>query len=116
MKICSKCGDEHNRKDQRYCLFCHAEYMRENRPVYGELTDEQKKKDNCRSMAGVYLRREKLTREPCKYCGDKDSQMHHEDYDKPLFITWLCVLCHLGLHKKKNMGMTVEEIDAKYLS
>lgn len=28
MKPCSRCGTEHDRKGQRYCLTCHAAVMR----------------------------------------------------------------------------------------
>ena len=31
---------------------------------------------------------------PCETCGDIDSQSHHEDYTKPLEVTWLCQLHH----------------------
>jgi len=67
-----------------------------------KLTEEQKKKDNCRSYAGVYLRRGKITKSPCKECGDENSKMHHEDYDKPLEVTWLCRKCHLDLHNDEH--------------
>lgn len=63
------------------------------------LTPEQKIKDNCRSYAGVYLRRGKILKEPCKICGDLNSQMHHEDYSKPLLIQWYCRKHHLEHHK-----------------
>jgi hypothetical protein len=46
----------------------------------------------------VYLKRGKLTKQPCQVCGNPDSQMHHEDYDKPLDVTWLCLKHHLEKH------------------
>ena len=51
---CSKCDKPNDRRHigQRYCKSCHAEYSRENRPKYSELTEEHKMKDNCRSMSG----------------------------------------------------------------
>jgi hypothetical protein len=64
------------------------------------LTAEQRRKDNCRSIAGVYLRRGKIERKPCEECGDPDAQMHHPDYTKPLLVEWLCLTCHLILHRK----------------
>lgn len=114
MAVCNKCGNYHDRKKQRYCLLCQAEYMRENRPKYSELSVLQKKKADCRSYANVFLGRGNLTKEPCKYYGDEDSQMHHDDYDKPLEVEWLCRLCHLGFHTKINDGMTKNEINEKY--
>ena len=69
---------------------------------WARLTPEQKKKDNCRSYALVYMRRGKLIKTSCQKCGDQNSQMHHPDYDKPLEVEWLCRLCHLELHKKQR--------------
>lgn len=39
----------------------------------------------------------------CDGCGlEKKLYRHHEDYSKPLEITWLCKKCHLALHKKNR--------------
>lgn len=73
--------------------------MREFRKL-NPLTTEQQKKDNCRSYAGVYLRRGLIKKLPCQNCGSEKSQMHHPDYDKPLEIVWLCRPCHLTLHRE----------------
>jgi hypothetical protein len=73
-------------------------YMREWRKTH-PLTDEQKRKDRCRSYAKVYLKRGKLTREPCVVCGNDAAQMHHPDYGEPLDVVWLCRKHHLDLHK-----------------
>lgn len=67
------------------------------------LTPEQRRRDNCRSYANVYLRRGKIQRGPCVDCGVEpdefgDVEMHHADYSKPLEITWLCRDCHLDRH------------------
>ena len=75
----------------------HREYMRVWRKSH-PLNVEQKKRDSCRSYAGVYLRRGKIIRQPCQFCGNPNSEMHHPDYSKPLFIVWLCRACHLILH------------------
>lgn len=106
MKItCSKCEGylELDRIGlQRYCRPCHAENVRLNRSPYGLMTPEQRKKDNCRSYAGVYVRKGKLPRQPCEKCGNEKAEMHHEDYDKPLEVIWLCRTCHLDLHTQRN--------------
>lgn len=66
------------------------------------LTSEQKRRDNCRSYAGVYKRRGKLLQQPCERCLDPNSQMHHPDYAKPLSVVWLCRTCHLELHQQQT--------------
>lgn len=76
--------------------------MREWRKLH-PLTPEQTIKGNCRSYAGVYLRRGKIQKpDECSCCKDAPvEQMHHEDYGKPLEITWLCRDCHRELHVER---------------
>ena len=99
--ICNRCGKNPRRSEKEtWCKACHAEYMRINRPKHSELNDEQRKKANARSYANVYKRRGKLIQEDCIKCGNPESEMHHEDYDKPLEVTWLCRDCHLEYHEE----------------
>ena len=99
MKLSCSCGNP-LRPSQRNCLACHASSMRKHRAV-NPLSETQRAKDICRSYAQVYLRRGKITREPCSVCSSPVAQMHHEDYTKPLQIVWVCRPCHLALHKDK---------------
>lgn len=75
----------------------HRMYMRKWRKDH-PLTPEQRYKDICRSYARVYLVRGHFGKKPCEVCGDKNSEMHHDDYDKPLKVRWLCRKHHLGFH------------------
>jgi hypothetical protein len=86
-----------------WCNACRADYMRDWRKR-NPLTPEQRKKDIARSYAGVYFRRGKIKRTPCKVCGDPNSQMHHPDYSKPLAVEWLCKRCHLAEHRNEATG------------
>ena len=104
MAKCSMCGGEFTRgKSNGYCRACHAKYMREYRPRHSALSDEQRAKANCRSYANVYLSRGSISKQPCVTCGSPESQMHHDDYSKPLDITWLCRPCHLALHNEYSL-------------
>jgi len=69
-----------------------------------KMTPDQKKKDSCRSYANVYLSRGKLVKEHCQVCGEKKVEMHHEDYNKPLEIKWLCREHHLKIHVEHYNG------------
>ena len=82
--------------------------MREWRKTH-PLTGEQRRKDNARSYAGVYLRRGKITKKTCQECGSTDSEMHHPDYDRPLLVWWLCRPCHLALHRGEICPWDEEE-------
>lgn len=98
-KICSNAECVNSpREGQRYCKDCHAEYMRKNRKRHSELTTEQKKKANARSYLNVYIKRGKIIRKPCEKCGAGHTEGHHEDYNKPLEVIWLCRECHLDIH------------------
>ncbi len=95
-----KCGNKVRGLNQRNCSDCHNAYQRGWRLTH-KPTEEQKFKDNCRSYASTYKKRGKLIQEPCNVCGAIESEMHHEDYSKPLLIAWLCRTHHLQLHKFK---------------
>lgn len=83
---------------RRACRECRNISSRAVRPKHRDLSFEEKVKANARSYANVYLKRGLLIKQPCNLCGSPDSQMHHEDYTKPLKVDWLCRPCHLKLH------------------
>lgn len=96
---CSICGQP-SRKNQRYCRECHNSYMRKWRKTH-KPTSLQRKKSNARAYARVYMLRGKLQKgHSCEDCGWPQVEMHHEDYDKPLEVTWLCRACHEIRHNK----------------
>lgn len=99
MELCVKCKEKERAKNKKYCKDCHNAYMREWRKN-NPLSEDQKKRDRCRSYASVYLKRGKIEKRTCIICGSPNSEMHHKDYNKPLEVIWLCRSCHNNQHKE----------------
>jgi hypothetical protein len=72
--------------------------MRAHRPRHSELTDEQRRKANCRSYSGTLQTRGVLIAQPCEVCG-APAEKHHPDYSDPRRVEWLCPPCHRTLHQ-----------------
>lgn len=74
--------------------------MRRTRPRHRDLSDEDRRRANARAYLNVYVRRGKVQRGPCSRCGTtKNVHGHHEDYDRPLDVIWLCARCHRLRHR-----------------
>lgn len=53
------------------------------------------------------VRSKKIIPGPCEICGTKKVDGHHEDYNRPYDVKWLCRSCHLALHRYKNDPLNV---------
>lgn len=50
-----------------------------------------------------------LIKTPCEKCGEKQVQAHHEDYEQPLKVNWLCRRCHMRLHPAHHLTGSLPE-------
>ncbi len=52
-----------------------------------------------RVLLGNALRDGRIKKGPCENCGRKDGvEAHHEDYCRPLDVSWFCFGCHQKRH------------------
>jgi hypothetical protein len=57
-------------------------------------------KEQARWRVAYALRKGTLMRQPCVQCGDFNVHAHHHNgYDSPLDVTWLCAVHHKEAHR-----------------
>ncbi len=67
--------------------------------------DEKDLKYMARSITYLAIKRGDLIKKPCEICGEVDTEGHHEDYNKPLEVTWLCKEHHFNRHVEINNSL-----------
>lgn len=63
---------------------------------------ENKHKVQAQKRTRRALMRGDITKSPCEVCGSEKSEAHHDDYNKPLEVRWLCKYHHNWLHKQRG--------------
>lgn len=93
------------RKQKHFCSQdCYSSYKltipKELHPKYGSgnSPSERSKRRKARSILNHHLRDKKILRPGCETCGNR-AEAHHNDYDKPLNVKWLCLKHHRDYHK-----------------
>lgn len=71
----------------------HREYVR-------AWNEENSKSRKAHGIVARAIRSGSLVRCACQRCGSIKSVAHHEDYEKPLEVVWLCSACHKQRHKE----------------
>ena len=61
---------------------------------------EDLRRQRAHNMVSRSIKKGELTRMPCIRCGALKAVAHHDDYDKPLDVMWLCTPCHKQRHKE----------------
>ena len=107
---CKECQKDLTRKSRAAKLEYYREYDKERakRPERIAAAIEQTKKwraedrrrTKCHNAVARALRNGLIEPAPCAVCGSENSVAHHEDYDKPLDVVWLCSACHKARHKE----------------
>jgi len=70
-------------------------YQRRYREINREKIRAQRK-------VAYYVRTGQMTQRPCEVCGSTTNiHAHHDDYSRPLDVTWLCAKHHKERHDEK---------------
>jgi len=117
MMICKDCNLKlkYHSPGQKRCYVCSKKRLRESQKAYKlkhpekiyknprkesyeyKLTTEQRRKSAIYNKVHRARQKGRLVKKPCEICGGADSVAHHEDYNKPLDVVWLC-RSHHRLH------------------
>jgi len=112
---CIACGSELHRKSEYYCVAsCEQDYRKlgnENAPPFLSKWKIRKLKEardplinfrkKTRRKSKELLKVGSIKKQPCVVCGSGEALMHHEDYNNPKKIIWLCEHHHKEYHDGK---------------
>lgn len=60
----------------------------------------------CHNAVHKAIRKGRLERSPCEVCGSAKSVAHHDSYDQPLVVRWLCQAHHTLRHQEmRELGL-----------
>lgn len=78
--------------------------LRSRAKSLARIKSENPEKFKARNKVNNAIRNGKIERgTECHFCGGSERlQAHHEDYDHPLDVVWLCASCHGKLHAIKG--------------
>ena len=70
--------------------------------------EKNEKKRACHVIVGNALRAGILTSSTCEVCGEADTHGHHDDYNSPLDVRWLCNTHHNEWHRENGEGLNAK--------
>lgn len=105
-KECNKLDVRKNRKD-KIEYYRAYDIERGNRQTLEDLQryrEDNPKKYVAHRAVGNAIRKGLITPKPCEICGSAETHGHHDDYDFPLEVRWLCPPHHFEWHKLNGEG------------
>jgi hypothetical protein len=108
-KVCTKKDAHqlrHNSSSREKILTYDRERGNRHKPGYlKEYREKYPKKYKAHSIVNYAIKSKKLFKEPCLICGSDEVHAHHDDYDKPLNIRWLCAEHHNQWHAEHGEAL-----------
>lgn len=103
---CRECGNASQRKSYLRHAVKRLAYQKKWRKEHPEFVSKWRRekylkhrfKHDAVMKLNYAVKNGLVIKEPCRVCGDKKSQGHHEDYRKPLSVIWLCDYHHREIH------------------
>ena len=93
----------------------YKKYYQDNKESYRKnmrkWQEENKEKIAAHYEVRKALRKGTLVKEPCEVCGELKAEAHHEDYNFPLDVIWLCLSHHKELHRLEREAIAKKKIE-----
>ena len=84
-------------------------YVESNKPKIAETHRNyvklNPKKRSAHKVVEGMVRRGELSISPCEDCGSLTVHAHHDDYEKPSVVRWLCSKHHKKWHSENGEGL-----------
>lgn len=105
-KECNKADVKNNRKKniEHYRKYDRDRGNRQSYEYTAEFRKRFPKKYKAHNIVNNAVRAKKLFPMPCEVCGHSKTHAHHDDYEKPLNIRWLCPAHHKQWHDENGEG------------
>jgi len=110
-KLCCHCRKNPRRPFHNYCAECgpklYKAWIAKRGGYWAILTPEQREKCVVRRFMNHRIERGKAVRQPCFWCGDPNSELHHGDYNpRTRNVIFLCHKHHIMGERLKRKGLT----------
>lgn len=103
---CAKCTNERKRNRRLAKKLENPNFVQEERERINKWYEEDKLHALKRRVREATARRIKvglLIKQPCEICGTNNNiQAHHDDYNDPMNVRWLCSWHHAEHHKNEK--------------
>ncbi len=106
-KECNKkdCRESRSKRIEHYREYDRRRGNRNTQEDINEYWRKYPKKTKARALVARNIKKGNLFRMPCDVCGSTEHiHAHHDDYDKPLNVRWLCAAHHHQWHAKNGEG------------
>ena len=111
-RICVDCGEKKNRLEftgnSKRCFACNTNKKKQSKEIRSDYLATYKntevgKNIHCAKQVVYYMKKlGVLSQSPCQICGEDSTQAHHDDYNKPWEVRWLCNKHHNDWHKNNK--------------
>ena len=100
----------------------HKQYFQDNKD-YFNMYYAQWREDNKEHLGNIhsaarkanrYAKTRNINQIRCQSCGAESKHRHHQDYQHPYLVTFLCIKCHRGVHS--GLIKCPEPIDLKKMA